>query len=144
MSILSKLFSGRVKKREEASADEIPRVISQLQQSAQDGHFVVFMFVPPDAKDGEAVNLQYSMDGGVPGFDWVLISPRNVADQAKIIELASKLGYQLEEREMNRVRFLRMTGSGISEFGARVIQEVYKIDRNTKFEIMTQGFKWQP
>src|SRR2546426_11031999 len=99
MSILSKLFGRRPTKRQEASAEEIPKVISQLQDSAQDGHFVVFIFVPSDSKDGEAVNLQYSIDSGVVGFDWVLISPRNIADQATVIELASRLGYRLEERE---------------------------------------------
>lgn len=144
MSILSKLFGGRPKKRQEASAYEIPKVISQLQQSAQDGHFVVFIFVPSDSMDGEAVNLQYSIDGGVVGFDWVLISPRNLADKMKVIEFASSLGYRLEEREMNGVRFLRMTDGGISELGAGIIHDVYKIDRNTRLEIMTQGFEWQP
>ena len=144
MSMFSKIFGGRPKRREEASADEIPKVISQLQESAQDGHFVVFIFVPSDSKDDEAVNLQYSIDGGVVGFDWVLISPRNIADKASVIELASRLGYQLEEHEENECRFLRMIGSGISELGARIIQDVYKIDRQTKLELMTQGFEWQP
>ena len=144
MSMFSKLFGGRQKRRQEASADEIPKVISQLQESAQDGHFVVFIFVPSDSKDGEAVNLQYSIDSGVVGFDWVLISPRNIADKATVIELASRLGYRLEEREENGCRFLRMTGSGISELGARIIQDVYKIDRQTKLELMIQGFEWQP
>lgn len=144
MSILNKLFRGRPKKWQQASADEIPRIISQLQQSAQDGHFAILIFVPADSKDGEAVNLQYSIDGGVVGFDWVLISPRNVADKMKIIEFASSLGYRLEEREMNGVRFLRMTGNGISELGAGIIHDVYKIDRSTQLEIITQGFEWQP
>jgi hypothetical protein len=144
MSIFSKLFGGRPQKRQEASAYEIPKVISQLQQSAQDGHFVVFMFVPADSKDGEAVNLQYSVDDGVVGFDWVLIGPRNITDKGKIIDFASSCGYRLEEREENGCRFLRMTGSGISELGAGIIHDVYKIDRNTKLEIMTQGFEWQP
>ena len=94
--------------------------------------------------DGEAINLQYSIEGGVVGFDWVLIGPRNVADKAKVIEIASKLGYRLEEREMNNVHYLRVAGSGISELGARVIQDLYKIDPNTKLEMITEGFKWQP
>jgi len=46
------------------------------------------MFVPSDSKDGEAVNLQYSIDSGVVGFDWVLIGPRNIADRVKVIDLA--------------------------------------------------------
>jgi hypothetical protein len=145
MSIFSKLFGGRPAKREKgASTDDIPKLISQLQQSAQDGNFVVFIFVPSDSKDGEPVNLQYSIDGGVVGFDWVLIGPRNIADKMRVIDYALSLGYRLEERNENGCRFLRTTGSGISELGAGIIQEVYKIDRNTKLEIVTEGFEWQP
>jgi len=144
MSILSKLFGGVAPKREEAAASEIPAVISQLRQSATDGNFVVFIFIPPGSTDGEVVNLQYSIDGGVVGFDWVLSGLRNIADKAKIVELASKLGHRLEERDENDCRFLRLTGSSISEFGARIIQDVYNIDPNTKLEIITEGFKWQP
>ena len=133
-----------MKREDGASADEIPKVIRQLQQSAQDGNFVVFMFVPSDSKDREPVNLQYSIDGGVVGIDWVLIGPRNVADRARVIDYALRLGYRLEERNENECPFLRMTGSGISELGAGIIHDVYKIDRHTKLELMTQGFEWQP
>lgn len=126
------------------AAREIPEIISQLQRSAKDGHFAVLIFVPPDSTDGEAVNLQYSIEGGVVGFDWVLISPRNVADKAKVNEIASRLGYRLEEHDMNKVQYLRVTGGGISELGVRIIQDLYKIDPNTKLEIITEGFKWQP
>ncbi|HEY2082987.1 MAG TPA: hypothetical protein VGI88_09400 [Verrucomicrobiae bacterium] len=144
MSIFSKLFGARPKKRDEASAGDIPKVISQLQQSAQDGNFVVFFFVPPDSKDSEPVNLQYSIEGGVVGFDWVLIGPRNVADKMRVTDYALSRGYRLEERNENGCRFLRMTGNGISELGAGIIHEVYKIDRDTKLELMPQGFEWQP
>ena len=102
------------------------------------------MFVPADSQDGNAVNLQYSIAGGVVGIDWVLIGPRNVADKMKVIDFALSLGYRLEERDENGCRFLRMIGSGISELGAGIIHDLYKIDRNTKLEIMTQGFEWQP
>lgn len=144
MSILSKLFGGRPKKNREASANDIPKLIRQLQESGQDGNFAVFIFFPIDAKDGDAVNLQYSVDGGVVGFDWVLNGPRNIADKSKVIDFASGLGYRLEEREMNGCRFLRMTGSGISEIGAGIIRDVYKINQNTKLDLITEGFEWQP
>src|SRR5260221_13876184 len=114
MSIFSKLFGGgRKSRRQEAAATEIPKIINQLQRSPNDGHFAVLMFVPPGYTDGESVNLQYSIEGGVVGFDWVLIGPRNIADKAKVVELATKLGYRLEEHEMNNCRYLRMTGGGI-------------------------------
>src|SRR5262245_28711837 len=85
------------------TASDIPQVISQLQRSGKDGHFAVLMFVPPGSSDGEPVNLQYSIERGAVGLDWVLISPRNIADQPKVSQLASKLGFLLDEHEMNGV-----------------------------------------
>ena len=117
MALVRLLIRTRIAPNYPVTARDIPAVISQLQRSSENGDFAVLMFVPPDATDGEAVNLQYSIDGGVVGLDWVLIGPRNVADRTEIIEFASKLGFRLEEHEMNNVRYLRVTGGGISELG---------------------------
>jgi hypothetical protein len=123
---------------------DIPEVISQLDRSSKDGHFVVFMFVPPGSTDSESVNLQYAIDGGVVGLDWVLLGKRNIADRAEVSEFAAKLGYRLDEREMNGVRYMRLTGSGIAELGAKIVQDFYKISPDTKLGMITEGFKWQP
>jgi hypothetical protein len=138
------LVRSRIAPTYPVTARNIPSVISQLQRSGKDGHFAVLMFVPPGSTDGQAANLQYSIDGGIVGLDWVLISPRKIADQAKISEFASKLGYRLDEHEMNNVHYLRVTGSGISELGARIIQDFYQIGPDTKLGMITEGFKWQP
>jgi hypothetical protein len=125
-------------------AYDIPKVIKQLQESANDGNFVVFIFIPPNTTDGEAVNLQYSIEDGAVGFDWVLISPRNVADQTKMKEFASTLGCPLKECEMNNTRYLRATGDGISDLGKSIIKDFYKVDLNSKLDIVTEGFVWPP
>jgi hypothetical protein len=126
------------------TAYEVPQVIKQLQQSANDGNFVIFLFVPPNSKDDKAVHLQYSIEDGVVGLDWVLISPPNIADQMKIKEFVSTLGYRFKEREMNDTRYLRVTGSGISDLGKSIIKDFYKLNLNTKLDLVTEGFEWQP
>ena len=126
------------------TAHDIPNIIAQLQRSSVDGHFVVLMFVPPDSTDGESVNLQYSIDGGTVGLDWVLLGSRNIADRKGVCDFAAKLGYRLDERQTNGVHFLRTSGSGIPELGEKLIQDFYKIRPDTKLGMMTEGFKWQP
>jgi hypothetical protein len=143
IGLLVLFLRSRVAPTYHVAAKEIPEVITQLQRSAKDGHFAVLMFVPAGSTDGEAVNLQYSIEHGIVGFDWVLIGPRNVADKARVNEVASKLGHHLEEREMNNVRYLRLTGSGISELGVTIIRDLYNIDPSTKLEMITEGFEWQ-
>jgi hypothetical protein len=144
ISFLVFLVRSRVASTYSVTSRDIPAVISQLDHSSKNGHFVVLMFVPPDSTNGESVNLQYSIDGGVIGFDWVLISPRNITDREMVSEFSSKLDYRLEEREMNGVRYLRVTGSGISELGAKIIQDFYHIHPEAKLRMITEGFKWQP
>lgn len=102
------------------------------------------MFVPPGSADGDAVNLQYSVEKGVVGMDWVLLGKRNAADREKVAAFASKFGYQLDEHEMNGVHYLRMTGNGIADLGAKLIRDFYKIGPETKLDMITEGFSWQP
>jgi hypothetical protein len=130
--------------KDSVTAYEIPKIVKELQQSANDGNFVVFIFVPPKSRDGQSINLQYSIEDGVVGFDWVLISPCNIADQAKIKEFATTLGHRLKEYEMNNTRYLRATGDYISDLGKSIIKDVYKMDLNTKLDIVIEGFAWPP
>jgi hypothetical protein len=143
IALIVLLVRSRIAPNYPVTARDIPKVISQLQSSAKDGNFAVLMFLPPGSTDGVFVNLQYSIDGGVVGLDWVLLDPRNIADQAKVIEFASKLGYRLDAHEMNNVKYLRVTGGGISELGEKIIEDFYKIGPDTKLEMITEGFKWQ-
>ena len=138
------LVRSRISPTYPVTVRDIPAAISQLERSSKNGHFVVFTFVPPGSTDGESVNLQYAIDEGVVGLDWVLISPLNTADRAGVSEFAAKLGYRFDEREMNGVRYLRVTGSGIPELGAKIIREFYKISPDAKLGMITEGFKWQP
>jgi hypothetical protein len=126
------------------TSSDIPEILSQLERSGKNGNFAVLIFVPPGSTDGEAVNLQYSIEGGAVGLDWVLIGPRNEADREKVSEFAARLGSRLEEHDMNRVRYLRVTGSGIGNLGAKIITDFYHISADTKLDIVTEGFKWQP
>jgi hypothetical protein len=144
IALLVLLVRSRIARTYAVTARDIPEVISQLQRSGKNGHFAVLMFVPPGSSDGEAANLQYSIEQGAVGLDWVLLGPRNIADQKRISEFASKAGYRLDEHERNRVRYLRLTGSGISDLGAKIIRELYQIGPDTKLEMITEGFQWQP
>jgi hypothetical protein len=144
LALLVRLVRSRIAPTYPVTARDLPEVVSQLDRSSKDGNFAVLMFDPPGATDSESVNLQYSIERGVVGMDWVLLDPRNIADRDKIIEFASKLGYRLEAQEMNGVHYLRVTGNGILELGAKIVQDFYHIGPDTKLEIITEGFDWQP
>jgi hypothetical protein len=143
LGLLFLLLRSRVATTYKVAANEIPSVVERLQFGEGNPRFAVFMFTPADSKDGVPVNLQFSFENGVVGLDWVLLSPRNVADQNGIIEFAKGLSHSVTEHNMNNVRYLRVEGSGVSELGTKIIRDFYKIDPSAKLEMIAEGFKWQ-
>lgn len=142
--LLVLFIRGRIEATSRASANDIPAILDQLQLGEGNPRFAVFMFVPADSKDGEPVNLQYSVEKGVVGFDWVLRSPRNIADRVAITEFATPLGYVLIEHATNGVSYLRVEGPWVGQLGIRVIRDLYKIHADAKLDLLVEGFDWPP
>jgi hypothetical protein len=142
--LLVLFIRSRIAPSNRASANEIPAILEQLQLGEGDPRFAVFMFVPADSKDGEPVNLQYSVEKGVVGFDWLLVSPRNIADRVAIAEFAKPLGYVLVEHATNAVSYLRVEGPWVAQLGIRVIRDLYKIHADAKLDLLVEGFDWPP
>lgn len=126
-----------------ASAD-IPEIIAQLQVSAKEGNASVLTIAQDGSPDGDGIRLQFSIDHGVVGLDWVLLGHRNVSDHSRIAEMAAALGYHVEERDLDEVRYLRMTGQGIAELGTAIIRDFYGIHPATRIPMLTVGFTWDP
>ena len=104
------------------SSDEIAHLISLVEDN-----------VSPDRKRGGVRDIMQR----VPEL-------RAVADKAKVIELATKLGYLIEECQMNEVRYLRVISIGICDLGMKIIGDLYGIKPNAELEMITEGFKWLP
>ena len=123
---------------------EIPEIIAQLQASGREGNAGILTVIPGGASAGDGITIQYSIDQGVVGFDWILLGFKNVADRPRIAEMAAALGYPVEERETDQVRYLRMTGPGIADLGVAIIRDFYNVSPSTKIRMITKGFKWHP
>jgi len=142
--VITALFiKSRIAPTNQASANDIPQVISQLERSQKTGNFAVFCFSSPEPTDGEPVNLQFSCENGVVGIDWVLISKTNIADSENVKSIAKEFGLIFQELESNNVRYLRATGPNIDKLGFEIITKLYKLQPNVKLEMITEGFEWQ-
>jgi hypothetical protein len=126
-----------------ASVGDITAIVAKL-ATYSDGSFAVLMFDSPLSPKGDTVNLQYSVEHGAVGLDWVLLGEINIADKEKISTFAAQLGHPMTEREMNNVRYLRVEGSDLDKLGARIIVELYRIAPNAQLELITEGFDWPP
>ena len=123
--------------------EQMPAVVAKLQREGKNSSFAVFMFVPTTGEpSGVPINLQYSIENGVTGLDWVLLSPRNIADQKALSSFIIKSGYKISEREENEVKYLRVEGSGVSVLGGKICREFYHLSPNEKIELLTDGFEW--
>ncbi len=122
----------------------MPDGVAHLQRCGKEHAFLVFLFVPPDRRDGEAINLRYSIDEGQLGLDWVLLSRANVADQSKVEEFVNGRGHAVQERQENRVRFLRIEDGDLAVLGVQIARDLYRLDPSTPLNTIVEGFEWTP
>src|SRR5690348_13946312 len=81
-----------------------------------------------DGEDAtEGAYLQFSMESGTLGVDWVLESQTNVADQRRFSEIAEQLGHSIQKREMNDVRYLRVEDGNLPRLACAVFERLYGV-----------------
>jgi hypothetical protein len=137
------LVRSRIVPTRSATVADIPPILARL-ATLKDGSFAVLMFDSPLSRGGDPVNLQYSVEHGTVGLDWVLLGSTNIADKEKVAAFAAQLGHPLSERLMNKVHYLRAEGSGLERLGTSIIVELYGIPRTAQLDLITEGFEWPP
>lgn len=120
--------------------DQIPSIVSKLEETGRDGSFVVFIFSVPGNHDEFFPNLQYSIEKGQLGFDWVLLAPRNIKDEAQLTEFMKRVGYTVSKREMHAVTYLRVEGKDLENLGIKILRDFYHLAPEAKLELITEGF----
>lgn len=121
---------------------DLPAIVEKLRLGTGDPRYAVLMFIPLDSVDREHVNLQFSMEDGVMGLDWVLLGGRNIEDAEAIKAFAVSRGFELKHREMNQVEFLRTEEPGIAELGMSLITDFYHYKSTTRIKLLVEGFEW--
>jgi hypothetical protein len=126
-------------------ASDAARVLEQVRTSSGDPTFAVFMFSTADRPRSEdALNIQFSVENGKAGFDWVLVAPRNIEDESRFLDFARQRGFEPTRLEMNQVKYLRVEAGDIAKLCSDVIREMYRTPASTKIELITEGFEWRP
>ena len=123
-----------------ATRDQIPSIVSKLQLTGRDGSFVVFMFSIPGNHDETLPNLQYSIENGQLGFDWVLLAPQNIQDETLVTDFVKRLGYTSSKHEINDVPYLRIEGESIEDLGLKILRDLYQLPADTKLQLIVEGF----
>lgn len=122
----------------------IPTIVEQLSRGQGDPRYAVIMFLPTDSEDGEHVNLQFAVQDGIVGMEWVLLGGRNIQDREGIKEFAACHGHQFMECEMNDVKYLRTVGPELGDLGVKVLCGYYRFEPTTRVQLLAEGFEWPP
>ena len=122
---------------------DVPEVFNHLKLNGKDGSFACFCFSLREAQSNhDAVNIQFSIEHGKIGLDWVLISPINIRDQAEFIQFAKSQGYNPMESEMNNVKYLRIEeNKDLPGLCVAVLRNLYRVTDQDRIDLVTDGFK---
>ena len=119
--------------------DQISEVYESLKNTGKDGSFAVLI---PPSDSNDSLNIQFSIEHGEIGLDWVLMSPVNIRDKGKFVALLDRERVRYSDRSMNGVDFLRTTDSRAPKVCRQVLEELYSVPSNTGVTLIVEGFKW--
>ena len=116
--------------------------VNQLCKNGREESWMVFLFDTPNSSEiteDRSLELQYSFFGGRVGLEWVLIGPRNVADEQIVTEFIRQRGHQVERIVMNQVEFLRVEDGDLSELGENILESLYGVSPNAELGLIIDG-----
>jgi hypothetical protein len=90
----------------------------------------------------DALNLQFSIEGGRAGIDWVLLAPLNVASQARFVAFFERKGRSILRREANQVKYLRVEGDQLPELAQEFLRAEFQVLSDQKMGLIAEGFIW--
>ncbi|MEY2545610.1 MAG: hypothetical protein QOG48_727 [Verrucomicrobiota bacterium] len=124
---------------------DFPQLLSALTATGGNGAFWVVL-VPNTARgDGNYANVQYSIEGGRVGMDWVLLAKRNIEDKEAFTQFVTAAGATVTEEVGNNVHYLRVSdGPDLAKLGQDFLQQVYHVTPEDKLRLIITDFSWKP
>mgnify|MGYP000459215151 FL=1 len=123
------------------SINDVSNVYSQLESKGQDSSYSTFVFFPSDPNEESHVEIQFSIEGGTIGFDWILLGEIKTRDMGRFIQLANKYGYNFTEITDNNVKYLRVEGGDLINLCKKVMMEMYGIEPSSFMELIAARFE---
>jgi len=126
----------------ELTVAELPQAVAALALSREESAFIVFRL--GRHPDSGGPDLQFSVERGRLGLDWVLLDPANVADEAKFRTFVLRRGHSIQERHENGVRTLRIEDGDLVQTGSGLLCEAYGVNVGTRLATVLEGFSLPP
>lgn len=116
----------------------VREVYRDISEQAVETSFAVFI-VPRPKQD--SVEVQFSIEDGAAGLDWILESEANKAERRNVEQYVLSKGFHFQEKEMNNWHYLRIEQGDIAKLCVGIIRDLYGSD-----EVILKygGFKVRP
>jgi hypothetical protein len=131
----------RVAATYQISSADIGKVITQLRKSKEPIAWAQMNFLcnPNDSESDVAID--YSVKNGVLEFNWTLLSPRNIADKQKVIDLLRANGHTpIELVAENGTPYIKVTDGNLENIGNLILEQIYH--QAPTLELIGDGFDW--
>ena len=107
------------------TSDKVGEVYNEISEQAVETSFSVFV-IP--RLNQEPVEVQFSIENGEAGLDWILESEPNKEQRPKIERYISEKGFDYQEKEMNNWHYLRVENGDLVQLCVGIVKDVYHAD----------------
>lgn|GEM_PF-4423537 len=129
----------QVPENAQVKVHQVEALFKALVKAENPPQFVAFVFTPPGSLASEgALSIQFSLEAGKPGFDWVSFDDRNKMDEQRFMNYASKKGYSMRvSYEKDGDRILRVENGDLAALCSGVMTEMYGLSPMTLVDLVT-------
>ncbi len=138
MYIFWRIRRDRGIRRKTIAVADVGEVFRQISAQGVETSFAVFQIRKKEEDD--AVEIQYSVEDGKTGLDWILMSPANIEEKPKVIQYAASRGVEWQEREMNDWLYLRIEQGDVVGLCTSLIEDLYQVEQ---VELKYGGFRYK-
>ena len=126
--------------RQLISVEDIGDVFRQISSQRVETSFAVFAIQTDQGEADGGIEIQFSVEDGRAGLDWILMSPKNIAEKQKVLQYGEARGMPWQEKEMNEWVYLRIEQGDVAGFCTSLIEDLYRVDR---VELRYGGFRYK-
>lgn len=127
-----------------AAVRDLPSLLGQLQRTGRAGSFVGVVVYDPARPDTDPMNVQFSLEEGRVGFDWLLVQQLNIDDRDRFVALLDANGYTYRTLEANGVPYLRVDHGDLGALAMRVMSDLYGLKPDDEVDLVLEGVEWPP
>lgn len=127
-------------RRKAIAVADVGEVYRQISAQGVETSFAVFAIQSTDANEDETVEIQYSVEDGKTGLDWILMSPANIEEKPRVVQYAASKGFEWQEKKMNDWLYLRIDEGDLIELCTSLIKELYQVEQ---VELKYGGFTYK-